>query len=113
MEKTMSGFPKIKGLRWLCEDFPDLVAIEVTLVDRTLRDLEIEGMAIPEQPGFMYIDLSKLAGVHDWYPKGSDEPSQKCCTVEVDGVDSFIGDISVKDLIEAWIFYKRFYYARK
>lgn len=112
----MSGFPKIKGLRWLCEDFPDLVAVDVTLVDNALKSLEIDGMKIPEMPGKMYLDLSRLAGVRYWYPKDSDEPDEpddKACYVDIDGMDSFIGDISVKDLLEAWIFYKRFYYARK
>ena len=34
----MSNFPKIKGLTWLCEDFPDLVTINVTLEDRTYKE---------------------------------------------------------------------------
>ena len=104
----MSGFPKIKGLRWVNDDFPDLVALEVTLVDRSLQEMAIEGMALPEQPGVVYIDLSKLASVTPWYPKGSDDPSPIACAVEVEGVDRFIANISVKDLLEAWIFYKRF-----
>lgn len=109
----MSGFPKIKGLRWLSEDFPDLVAIDVTLEDRKIRDLGIEGMEIPQTSGIMYVDLSKLAGVHDWYPKDHDNPSETECSVDFDGINNFIADMSTKDLIEAWIFYKRFKYARK
>ena len=109
----MNGFPKIIGLTWLCEDFPDLVAIDITLVDNALKNLEIEGMKIPEMPGKMYLDLSRLAGVRPWYPKDCDDPSEKECSIDIDGMDSFIGDINIKDLLEAWIFYKRFYYARK
>ena len=108
---TCMSFPKIEGLRWLAEDFPDLVAIKITLVNRKLQDLDIPGMAIPETDGEMHVDLSKLAAVHHWYPKGEDEPSKGECSVDIEGVNGFIADISVENLIEAWIFYKRFKYA--
>lgn len=107
----MSGFPKIKGLRWLCEDFPDLVAISVTLVNRSIQALDIPGMIIPETPGEVISDLSKLSAIHEWYPKGSDDPSLISCSVDIEGVDNFIADVTVKDMLEAWIFYKRFKYA--
>jgi len=107
----MSGFPKIKGLRWLYEDCPDLVALSVTLVNRSIQELDIPGMSIPETPGEIRCDLSKLAAIHAWYPKGSDEPSTTACSVDIEGVDGFIADITVNDLTEAWIFYKRFKYA--
>jgi len=107
----MSGFPKIKGLRWLCEDFPDLVSIDITLIDRKLKDLDIPGMSVSETPGDMIVDLSKLSAIHHWYPEGSDEPSVKECSVDFEGVNGFIADITIKDLTEAWIFYKRFNYA--
>lgn len=107
----MSGFPKIKGLRWLCEDFPDLVAIDVTLVNRSIEELDIPGLKSPETSSEMRIDISKLAAINEWYPKGSDEPSETECSVEIEGVNSFVADMTVKDLTEAWIFYKRFKYA--
>ena len=106
------SFPKIKGLRWLSEDFPDLIAIDITLEDRKIKDLGIEGMKIPQQPGELYIDLSQLAGVRPFYLEGSDDPSDVECTLDIDGMDSFIADISIKNILEAWVFYKRFKYSK-
>ena len=110
MNKKMNNFPKIKGLKWLSDQFPDLVTIDVTLLSRTIQELDIPGMAIPETPSVMYIDLSKLAGVNPWYPKGADDPSETECSVDVNGIANFVADIRLENLVEAWLFYKQFKY---
>jgi len=107
----MSTFPKIKGITWLSEGFPDLISIKIIMVDRKIQDLDIKGMAVPEIEVDQYIDLSKLAGVREWYPPESEEPSLTECVVDVDGVDNFIGNLPIKNLLQAWIFYKHFKYA--
>jgi len=107
------SFPKIKGLRWIADDFPDLVAIEVTLINRSLNDLGIEGLELPETYAEILVDLSKLAAVSPFYPKGEDEPSPIECSIDIDGVDNFVGNMSVRGLLEAWVFYKRFTYNKK
>lgn len=109
----MSKFPKIKGLRWLCEDFPDLVAVEVSLIDKVIQAMDIPGMEVPEIKSEMNIDLSKIAAVSVWYSEGAELPSETECRVDIDGVASFIADMTVKDLTEAWIFYKYFNYSRR
>lgn len=108
----MNGFPKLDGIRWLSEDFPDLVALKVILVNRSLQEMDIPGMALPETESEMMIDLSKLAGVSPWYPKGSDEPSDIECSVDVEGVSNFVANVRLKDLITAWNFYKTFMYSK-
>lgn len=105
----MSTFPKIDGITWMDESYPDIISIRVTLVDRIARDLDLK--IKPTMPDIVYIDLSKLAGVKYWYPEGSDEPHPTESSVDVDGVDNFIADVSVKNMLEAWIFYKRFKYS--
>lgn len=108
----MSGFPKIKGIKWMSEDFPDIVGVNVTLVNRSMQEMDIPGMALPETPSVMYIDLSLLAGLNPWYPKGADEPSETECSVDVNGCANFIADVKLEDMIEAWIFCKRFKYSK-
>lgn len=104
----MSKFPKIKGLKWLNEDFPDLVAIKVTLVDKKMYDMNLPGMKLPEINGVMNVDLSRLAAVAPWYPEGSDDFAENQCSIDVDGVSNFIGDMSTADLLQAWLFYKNY-----
>ena len=55
-----------------------------------------------------YLDLSKLAGVKPWYPKGSDEPSEKECLCDFMGIDQVILNITIDQIMEAWLFYKTF-----
>lgn len=112
MEKKMSGFPKLKGIKWMCEDFPDVIAVDVTLVNRKMQEMDIPGMAIPETSSVMYIDLSKLAALNPWYPAGSDDPSETECSIDVEGVTNFIGDVNIEDMMKAWLFYKRFKYSK-
>jgi hypothetical protein len=86
------------------------VTVDVTLVNRSMQELDIPGMDIPETPSLMYIDLTKLSGINPWYPKGSEEPSQTECSVDVNGVSNFVADIKLEDLLEAWLFCKKFKY---
>lgn len=109
----MSNFPEIKGITWLSEGFPDLISIKVKLVSRSLQELEIPGMDLPEIDSELHVDLSRLAGVGPWYPKGAEEPSETECSVDIDGMSNFVADVSVKDLLEAWLFYKNFIYSKK
>lgn len=107
----MNTFPKIKGIRWLSEDFPDLVAIDVMLVDKSLENLDIAGFEAPQIKSEIKVDLSKLAAVSYWYPRGQDEPSETECSVDVEGVNGFVANVPVKNLVEAWLFCKKFKYA--
>lgn len=104
----MSKFPKIKGLTWLTEDFPDLVAIDVTLVDKKLHNLGIDNLS--ETKDVVNIDLSKLVTVSTWYPEGSDDAAENQCSVDLAGIETIVADIRVDDLLAAWIFYKRFHH---
>jgi hypothetical protein len=99
--------PKLKGIRWLDDELPDLIAIKITLVNKSIQDLDIPGMEIPETYAEMKVDLSKLAAVSPWYPKGSDDPAENACLVDIEGVANFVADTSEKDIIQAWIYYKR------
>lgn len=99
--------PKVKGIRWLDEELPDLIAVSITLVNRSIQELDIPGMDIPETPSELVIDLSKLAGVGPWYPKGSDDPSEIECSIDVEGMVSFVGNVSMKDMLQVWLYYKR------
>jgi hypothetical protein len=109
----MSGFPKIKGIKWMSEDFPDIITVDVNLVNRAMQEMDIPGVELPETPSVMYIDLSLLAGLNPWYPKGSEEPSETECSVDVNGISNFVANVKLEHMLEAWIFYKRFKYSRK
>lgn len=95
--------PKIKGITWLDEELPDLVAIDITLVSKKYEEMGIES---PETPSKMYADLSKLAGVSEWYPKDSEVPSQKECFLDFEGLERFVANISVKNALAAWMYFK-------
>lgn len=109
----MIEFPKIKGIKWVSESFPDLIALDITLLDRKINDLGIEGMKVLEIASLQYIDLSKLAGIREFYPDNMYEPSSTECSVDIDGIANFIANVSVKDMKEAWVFYKTFKYATR
>jgi hypothetical protein len=106
MEKEMSH-PKIRNIRWLDPELPNLVVVAVTLIDKKIEDLDIPGMQTPETPSEVRIDLAKLSAVSPWYPKGSDEPSEKECFLDIDGVEKFVADVSIEEITEAWIYYHR------
>lgn len=111
MEKTMTTFPEIKGLTWVMNDDPSLVVVNVTLVSKKKQDLGIEGMDLGEFLTDQYVDFSKLTMVRNWYPDGSEEnqPSKIECLAHFSGVDEgIVLTIPRKNLIEAWMFYKRY-----
>lgn len=100
--------PKIRNIRWLDEDLPNLIAVQVTLVDNSIAKLDIPGLEPPETFSEMRIDLAKLSAISDWYPKGSDEPSEVECFLDVEGVEKFVANVSVEEATQAWIYYHRF-----
>lgn len=100
--------PKIRNIRWLDDELSNLVAVKVTLIDRTIANMDIPGMEVPETPSEIRIDLGKLAGVSPWYPKGSDEPSETECFLDIEGIEKFVADVSIEEITEAWIYYHRF-----
>ena len=106
-------FPKIKNLRWLSKDNPDLIEIVIMLENKAQRDLGIPNFKLDETLSVYTLDMSKLAGVHSFYPIGSDDPSDTECFVDFDGVDSFIASVSEKDMIKAWMAYKNYIHATK
>ena len=57
------SFPKIKGITWISEEFPDIVSIPITLVDRKIQNLDIKGLEIPEIQVQQFFDISQLAGI--------------------------------------------------
>lgn len=106
-------FPKIKNLRWLSKDNPDLIQVVVMLEDKSQRNLGIPGFEPEEMESIYTLDLSKLAGVHPYYPVGSDNPSETECFVDFEGVNTFVVSVSEKDMIKAWLAYKNYTYATK
>lgn len=106
MEKEMSH-PKIRNIRWLDPELPNLVAVAVTLIDRKIEELDIPGLETPETPSETRIDLAKLSAVSPWYPKGSEEPSKIECFLDIDGVEKFVANVSIEEITEAWIYYHR------
>ena len=99
--------PKIKYIKWIDEDIPDIIAIPLTMEDKKFRDLALDKIPIPTIQVIQYIDLSKLAGVRPWYPIDSESPSSTECLVDVEGMVDFVADVPVENMIEAWIYYKR------
>lgn len=102
-------FPEIKGITWLSDEFPDLVSIKVVMENRTIANLDIPGMKIPEMILDFYLDLTKLAGVKDWYEKGSDDPSETECCADFEGVNQMVITITKENLLKAWLFCKQYY----
>lgn len=106
-------FPKIKGLKWVSDIYPDLVVIRIRLESVTHLDLGIPGFK-PEQTEMDYhLDLSLLAGIRDWIERGSEEVSDIECLVDFNGMSQMALLIRKEDLIKAWIFYKDFKYNHK
>lgn len=106
----MTNFPKIKGLEWVSENYPDLVIINVALESTAHVELGIRNF-VPEQMVTTYhLDLSRLAGIRNWYEKGEDEASETECLADFSGVNSLVLTIEKKELIKAWMFYKKYIY---
>lgn len=99
--------PKIKGIKWMDEEIPDLIAVPISLVNRELQEADIPGLKLEEIPDNTIIDLSKLAALNHWYPKGSDDPSENHCLIDVEGVEKFLVDLPREKMLQAWIYYKR------
>lgn len=103
-------FPKIRGLKWVSDTYPDLVIIRVALESTTHNDLGIPGFK-PEQTIMDYhLDLSLLAGIRDWIERGCDTASETECLVDFNGMSQMALLIRKEDLIKAWVFYKDFKY---
>jgi len=105
--------PKIPGITWLDESIPEIICVPITMEDRKFRDLGLDNIKPPTITVPQYIDLSKLAGIRPWYPLESDDPSSNECLVDVEGMLDFVADVAVKDIIEAWLYYKRWKNSKK
>jgi hypothetical protein len=55
-----------------------------------------------------YLDLSKLSGVKRWFEKGSDTPSETECLCDFTGVEQVVLNITIAQMLEAWMFYKSY-----
>lgn len=101
-------FPKIKGIKWLSEDYPDLICIQIVMENRAQAEMGLDN--VEECTIDMYLDLSKLAGIKDWYEKGEDDPSTTECCVDFEGVTQMVLVVTKENLLKAWLFYKNFKY---
>lgn len=107
------SFPEIKGITWMSEDSPDIISVPVTLEDTKMAKLGIEGLDVPEIEVQQYIDISQLVGLRDWYAKETYKPAEGQCLIDVNGMIDFIANVSKKDMLAAWLFYKHFKYSRR
>ena len=104
--KAVSPFPKIKNMRWLSDEFPDLIVVKIVMQNRAQFEAGLEKP--DEQLENFYLDLSKLAGVKAWYEKGSETPSEKECLCDFTGIDQALLYITIEQMLEAWTFYKSY-----
>lgn len=104
----MMDFPNIKGLQWLSNVCPDLVVIKVALENTAQSKLGIPGFKPDETITEYHLDMSRLAGIRNWYDKGCDEASDIECLVDFSGVNALVLMIEKEELIKAWMFYKNF-----
>lgn len=107
------NFPEIEGITWLSTDFPDIVIVKITLEDKRKQELDLPDLDINDIEVDQYIDLSRVAGVRAWYPWMQEEPSKNECMLDVEGIVGFVANISIENMIKAWIIYKNFYYATR
>lgn len=105
-------FPKIKGIKWLSENNPDLVSIPILLENKIQRDLDIKGLEVETMADRIIIDLAQLCAVRHFYPKGmsGDEFSTTECLAYISGIGDIVLSIPRNNLLEAWIFFKIFRY---
>ena len=103
-------FPKIKGLKWMSKDYPDLICIKIIMVNKTQYDLGIPELNSEETLVDIYLDLSRLACIKDWWEKDAEEPSKTECCVDFSGIPQMVLVITKEELLKAWIFYKNFKY---
>ena len=106
----MREFPKIKGLKRISQDCPDIVSIPVQMERVSLVDM---GLPSPIELLDMYLDLSKLAGVKEWWEKDAPEASSTECVADFVGINSLVLNIGKEELLKAWLFYKTWKYATR
>lgn len=102
----MFDFPEIEGVEWLSKISPDLIKIPVTFVDAEQHKLGLE--EVEEMPGFVHLDLSKLALVEPFFEKGHDDISTRKCRIGVGGADMLV-NISMDNMLKLWVFNKDWY----
>lgn len=93
----MQELPKVKGIEWM---FSTIAKVPVTFVNRKAQDMGLD--IIPELPGHVYLDISKLAGVEPYYPDGVDEESPNICRVNIEGVPEMLVNIGILTMLEVW-----------
>lgn len=103
----MIEFPKIKGIKWLSSDCIDLVVLKIEMVQGRSVDL-----GLPEEVELLdfTLDISKLVGVKGWWEKDEEEVSTTQCCADFDGVPQMVLRIPKENLIQAWLFYKKWKY---
>lgn len=100
------AFPKIKNMRWVSEVTPELIVVKVLMENRVQAQM---GVKDPEEQLLnFYLDLSKLAGVKPWIPKGQDVPSETECLCDFMGIEQVILNITIEQMLQAWTFYKEY-----
>lgn len=103
MEKALN-LPEIEGVKWMTSSTLDIISIAVTLESKGLKELGLKD--VPSLKSEIILDLSKLAGLRPYFPTELEVPSSSECIVDVEGLDSFVADVSLEEMIELWIFYK-------
>ena len=107
-------FPKIKGIKWLSDEFPDLIEVPITVVNRKQVEMDLpsgpEEIQVPQ-----YCDLSRLAGVRDYFAVDGDpeHPEENECMADFSGIPSMSVNVPKASLLKAWLVYKQFRYKNK
>ena len=107
--------PKIEGITWVDKDIPEIISVPISLEDKKLAQMKVElgldNIDISFIKVEQFIDLSKLAGLRHYYSKSHEEHNPNECLVDVEGMFDFVADIPRDNLLEAWIYYKRWKYS--
>ena len=103
--------PKIKGIEWMDSEIPEIIAVPITLEDRMYKDLGLDKVEPNTMQITQYVDLSKMAGLRRWYI--TEEGSTTECVVDVVGMSDFIADVPIENMLEAWVYYKRWKESKK
>jgi len=99
-------FPKIEGMTWLSEEFPDLVIVKVLMENALLADM---GLPCEDIDLDLHVDITMIVGIKDWYEKGSEIPAKDIVVVDFNGMSQLLLRIEKKELIKAWLFIKQYY----
>lgn len=100
-------FPKVKGLRWPDKSILDIVCVDVELQAKSYQDLGIDNLDIPTINSKQYFDLSKLAGVSPYHSKDDGIPDSNMCLIAVEGMNDFVAEVNIDDVLIVWNFYKK------